>query len=162
MTNAFDFTHKTIEGREQPLSDYRGKVLLLVNVASRCGLTPQYTALEELHRSFKDRGLAVLGFPCNQFAEQEPATEAEIKQFCSTRYDVSFPLFSKLEVNGDGRHPLYAWLSEQVTQPDGPGNIKWNFAKFLIGRDGQVLARFSPATAPATPSVVSAIEAALG
>jgi glutathione peroxidase len=162
MTSAHDFTHKTIDGKDISLADYRGRVLLLVNVASRCGLTPQYTALEELYRGMKDRGFAVLGFPCNQFGGQEPGTEAEIQQFCSTKYDVSFPLFSKLDVNGKTRHPLYAWLTEQPTQPDGPGDVKWNFAKFLVGRDGLLIARFGPTTAPTASSVVDAIETALG
>jgi glutathione peroxidase len=162
MPTAHEFTHKTIDGQDKSLADYRGKVLLLVNVASRCGLTPQYAALEELYRGMKDRGLVVLGLPCNQFAGQEPGTEAEIQQFCSTKYDVSFPLFSKLEVNGPGRHPLYEWLTAEPTAPDGPGDIKWNFAKFLIGRDGKVVARFGPTTAPTAPTVVEAIEAALG
>jgi glutathione peroxidase len=162
MTSAHDFTHKTIDGKDCSLASYRGKVVLLVNVASRCGLTPQYAALEELYRGMKDRGLAVLGFPCNQFGGQEPGTEAEIQQFCSTKYDVSFPLFSKLEVNGKDRHPLYAWLTEQATQPDGAGDVKWNFAKFLVDKDGKLIARFGPTTAPTAPSVVDAIEAALG
>jgi glutathione peroxidase len=162
MTSAYDFTQKTIDGKDSSLADYRGKVVLIVNVASRCGLTPQYAGLEELYRGMKDRGFAVLGFPCNQFGAQEPGTEAEIQQFCSTKYDVTFPLFSKLEVNGKGRHPLYGWLTEQATQPDGAGDIKWNFAKFLVGRDGKLLARFAPATAATAPTVVDAIEAALG
>jgi glutathione peroxidase len=162
MTSAYDFNHKTIDGQDKSLADYRGQVLLLVNVASRCGLTPQYTALEELYRGMKDRGFAVLGFPCNQFAGQEPGTEAEIKDFCSTKFDVSFPLFSKLDVNGKARHPLYAWLTEQATKPDGPGDIKWNFGKFLVGRDGEVIARFGPTTAPTAPAIVDAIENALG
>jgi glutathione peroxidase len=162
MTTAHEFSHSTIDGQPKALSDYRGKVLLIVNVASRCGLTPQYTALEELYRGMKDRGLEVLGFPCNQFAGQEPGTEAEIKQFCESKYDVSFPLFSKLDVNGANRHPLYAWLTAQATKPDGPGDVKWNFGKFLIGRDGNVVARFTPKTSPTAPDVVDAIEAALG
>jgi len=137
-------------------------VLLVVNVASRCGLTPQYTALEDLYRGMKDRGLVVLGFPCNQFGAQEPGSEAEIKQFCSTRYDVTFPMFSKLEVNGSARHPLYALLTTQPTAPDGPGDVKWNFAKFLIDREGKIAARFSPTTPPTSPDVVDAVERALG
>jgi glutathione peroxidase len=162
MTTVHEFSHPTIDGHSKELSDYRGKVLLVVNVASRCGLTPQYTALEELYRGMKARGLEVLGFPCNQFAGQEPGTEAEIKQFCESKYDISFPLFSKLDVNGSERHPLYAWLTAQATTPEGPGDVKWNFAKFLIGRDGKVVARFSPTTAPTAPAIVNAIEAALG
>jgi glutathione peroxidase len=162
MTTAYDFEQKTIDGEPKSLADYRGKALLLVNVASKCGLTPQYTGLEELYRGMKDRGLLVLGFPCNQFAGQEPGTEAEIKQFCSTSYDVTFPLFAKLDVNGAARHPLYAWLTAQPTQPDGPGDIKWNFGKFLIDRQGNVAARFSPTTSPTSPDVVEAIERVLG
>lgn len=161
MTTAHDFEHQTIDGQQRSLAEYRGKALLLVNVASQCGLTPQYAGLEELYRAMKDRGLEVLGFPCNQFGAQEPGTEAEIKQFCETRFDVSFPLFAKLEVNGEARHPLYAWLTTQETRPDGSGNIKWNFAKFVVGRNGEVVARFSPTTAPNDESVLQAIERAL-
>jgi glutathione peroxidase len=161
MTTAHDFELDDIAGRKVSLADYRGKAVLIVNVASKCGLTPQYTGLEELYRANKERGLVVLGLPCNQFAGQEPGTEAEIKDFCESRYDVTFPLFSKLEVNGENRHPLYAWLTEQPTQPDGPGDIKWNFAKFLIGKNGDVVARFAPTTAPASESVVEAVDRAL-
>jgi glutathione peroxidase len=161
MTNAYDFEHKTIDGADKALSDYRGKALLVVNVASRCGLTPQYTALEELYRGMKDRGLLVLGFPCNQFAGQEPGTEAEIKQFCSTQYDVTFPLFGKLDVNGASRHPLYAWLTAQPTKPEGPGDVTWNFGKFLIDREGNVAARFSPTTSPTSPDLIDAVERVL-
>jgi glutathione peroxidase len=162
MSTLYDFEHKSINGEQQSLADYRGKVALVVNVASKCGLTPQYEGLEELYRSYKDRGLTVLGFPCNQFAGQEPGTEQEIQSFCSTKYDVSFPLFSKLEVNGPARHPLYAWLTSEETQPDAAGDVKWNFAKFLVGRDGKVVARFSPTAAPKAPEVVEAVEKALG
>ena len=161
MTSAYDFHHNTIDGQDKSLADYRGQVLLLVNVASRCGLTPQYTALEDLYRGMKDRGFAVLGFPCNQFGAQEPGTEAEIRDFCSTKYDVSFPLFSKLEVNGAARHPLYAWMTAQATKPEGPGDVRWNFGKFLIGRDGQVVARFGPQVTPDDPALVAAVEKAL-
>jgi glutathione peroxidase len=162
MTSAHDFEHDTIDGRRCSLADYKGKALLIVNVASRCGLTPQYKGLEELYREMKDKGLVVLGFPCNQFGGQEPGGEAEIQEFCSTRYDVTFPLFSKLEVNGPSRHPLYGWLTEQATQPDGSGDIKWNFAKFVVGRNGKVLARFAPPTSPSAPEVRQSIESALG
>ncbi len=161
MTTAHDFELNDIAGRKVSLADYRGKAVLIVNVASKCGLTPQYTGLEELYRANKERGLVVLGLPCNQFAGQEPGTETEIKDFCESRYDVTFPLFSKLEVNGQNRHPLYAWLTEQPTQPDGPGDIKWNFAKFLIGKNGDVVARFAPTTAPASEAVVEAVDRAL-
>ena len=143
------------------ISDFKGKVLLVVNVASKCGLTPQYEELEALHEKYSDQGLAVLGFPCNQFGKQEPGTDAEIAEFCSATYKVKFPMFSKIEVNGAGRHPLYAFLTAQQTQPEGPGDIKWNFGKFLIDRSGNVVARFSPPTAPVSEEVVSAIEKAL-
>jgi glutathione peroxidase len=161
IMNAHDFKAKTIDGEEQSLGDYSGKVLLVVNVASQCGLTPHYAGLQELYQSFRDRGLVVLGFPCNQFGSQEPGTEADIKTFCETRYGVDFPMFAKVDVNGPNRHPLYEYLTKQATQPDGAGDIQWNFAKFLIDRSGQVVARFAPPTAPAAEEIVSAIEKAL-
>lgn len=161
MANVYDFSLRTIDGTPQTLGDFRGKVLLIVNTASQCGLTPQYTALEKLYRDHKSKGLVVLGFPCNDFAAQEPATEAEIKSFCSTKYNVSFPMFAKVKVLGDGRTPLYAHLTTQNTQPEGPGDVSWNFAKFLIGKNGEVLARFSPRTAPDAPEVLSAIQRAI-
>ncbi len=160
--NIYDFSLKNIDGTETSLGDYRGKALLVVNVASRCGLTPQYTALEALHQDLKGRGFEVLGFPCNQFGAQEPGSEAEIKEFCSTQYDVTFPLFSKIDVNGKGRHPLYEWLTSQATKPDGAGDIPWNFTKFVIGKDGEIAARFSPKPAPDDPELKKAIERALG
>jgi glutathione peroxidase len=158
----YDYTAQTIDGAEQPLRNYAGKVLLVVNVASQCGLTPHYAGLQELYDTFRDRGLVVLGFPCNQFGAQEPGTESQIKQFCETRYGVTFPLFAKIDVNGATRHPLYAHLTAQLTQPDGPGDIVWNFAKFLIDRRGNVAARFAPPTAPVSEEVVSAVEKLLG
>ena len=161
MANAHDFSARTIEGKDRKLSEYEGKLLLVVNVASQCGLTPQYEALEEIYRRYRDRGLEVLGFPCNQFAGQEPGSEAEIQNFCSTRFDVTFPLFSKVEVNGAARHPLYGFLTAQASQPDGPGDIQWNFAKFLCDRSGHVVARFAPTTAPAAPELMQAIEGLL-
>ncbi len=161
MATIYDFTLPSIDGSPKSLGDYRGKVLLLVNVASRCGLTPQYTALEALHQEYKDDGFSVLGFPCNDFAGQEPGTEAEIQSFCSTNYGVTFPLFAKLKVLGDERAPLYAYLTQQQTSPDGPGEVAWNFAKFLIGKDGTVVARFGPKVAPSAPEVEAAIEHAL-
>lgn len=161
MANAHDFTLKTIDGKPLPLSEYRGKVLLVVNVASKCGLTPQYTALEALYRGHKAKGFEVLGFPCNDFAGQEPASEAEIQTFCSTKYDVTFPMFAKVKVLGDAREPLFAHLTTQPTKPEGPGDISWNFGKFVIGKNGDVVARFSPRTAPDAPEVVAAIEGAL-
>ena len=160
MTSLHDFQVKTIDGQNKSLRDYAGHPLLVVNVASRCGLTPQYTALEALYQRFKGRGFTVLGFPCNDFGAQEPGTEAEIKTFCESKYNVTFPLFSKLHVKGSERAPLYEFLTSQATAPDGPGDIAWNFAKFLIGSDGRVLARFNPQTAPDAPDVISAIEAA--
>jgi len=161
MANVYDFSAKTIDGTDKKLGDYKGKVLLVVNVASKCGLTPQYTGLEEVYRRFRGRGLEILGFPCNQFAGQEPGTEAEIQTFCSTHYDVTFPLFAKIDVNGDKRHPLYGYLTTQSSAPDGPGDIQWNFAKFLVGKSGDVVARFSPTATPTSDEVVNAIEAAL-
>jgi glutathione peroxidase len=155
------FTAMSIDGEERSLRDYAGKMVLVVNVASQCGLTPHYRGLQELYENYRDRGLVVLGFPCNQFGAQEPGSEAEIKTFCETRYGVTFPLFAKIEVNGPGRHPLYAFLTEQPTQPDGPGDIQWNFAKFLVDRSGNVAARFVPATKPVSDEIVSAIETAL-
>ncbi|MFT3926810.1 MAG: glutathione peroxidase [Myxococcales bacterium] len=162
MTTIHDFKLKTIDGQMKSLADYRGKVLLVVNVASRCGLTPQYKALEEVYREYQEDGFEVLGFPCNDFAGQEPAAEAEIKTFCSTNYDVTFPLFGKVKVLGDQKDPLYDYLTKQATQPDGPGDISWNFAKFVIGKDGQVVARFSPKVAPDDADIAEAIERALG
>lgn len=162
MTTLHDFTLPTLEGDERSLSEHAGKVALVVNVASACGLTPQYEGLEKLQRSLGERGFVVLGFPCNQFGAQEPGTAEQIREFCSTRYDVSFPMYGKLEVNGANRSPLYAWLTSEATAPDGPGDVKWNFAKFLVGRDGKVIARFAPTVAPTSPELVEAIERALG
>lgn len=161
MTTVHDFRARTIDGQEQSLRDYAGKVLLVVNVASQCGLTPHYGGLQELYDNFRDRGFVVLGFPCNQFGGQEPGSEAAIKTFCETRYGVTFPMFAKIEVNGADRHPLYDFLTAQFTQPDGAGDIQWNFAKFLIDRSGNVIARFAPATAPVSEEIVGAIESAL-
>lgn len=161
MTTVHEFSATTIDGDDKSLGDFAGKTLLVVNVASECGLTPQYKGLEELHRKYKGRGFAVLGFPCNQFAGQEPGSEDEIKSFCETRYDVTFPLFSKIDVNGEDRHPLYQFLTAQATQPDGPGDIKWNFAKFVVDKKGNVVARFDPATEPTDKDVTTVIEEAL-
>lgn len=154
-----DLTVKDIAGQDVKLDAYRGKVLLVVNVASRCGLTKQYTALEALYSKNKDAGLVVFGFPCNQFGGQEPGTNEEIQEFCSTKFKVTFPLFDKIEVNGAGRHPLYTALSGE-TSPF-PGKIGWNFTKFLVGRDGTILARFDSRTAPDAPELLAAVEAAL-
>lgn len=156
-----DFEMKTIDGKAQKLADYRGKVLLVVNVASKCGLTPHYKGLEALYEEKKGAGFAVLGFPCNQFGSQEPGSDADVATFCSTSYGVTFPMFSKIDVNGAGRAPLYAWLSTEKTKPDGPGDVAWNFAKFVVGKDGAVKARFNPRIEPNDPALRGAIEAAL-
>jgi glutathione peroxidase len=148
MSTAFDFSAADIDGVPRDLSAYRGSVLLVVNTASKCGFTPQYTGLEELWRKYKDQGLAVLGFPCDQFGHQEPGDENEIRNFCSLNYDVSFPMFSKVEVNGDGAHPFYQWLKKEKPGLLGIGAIKWNFTKFLVGRDGKVIKRYAPTDKP--------------
>ena len=148
MTTAFDFSATTLEGDEQALKAYKGKAMLVVNVASKCGFTPQYTGLEALYRKFKDDGLVVLGFPCDQFGHQEPGDADEIRNFCSLEYDVTFPLFAKIEVNGEKAHPLYRWLKGEKPGFLGSEGIKWNFTKFLIGRDGKVLKRYAPTDSP--------------
>lgn len=150
---------KDIDGKDTSLAAYKGKVLLIVNVASKCGYTPQYKSLEAVYEKYKDKGLAVLGFPCNQFGGQEPGTNEEIKQFCSSKYNVTFPMFDKLEVNGPNRHPLYTALAG--TSSPYPGDIKWNFNKFLIGRDGKILKRFDSNVKPDSPELTAAIESAL-
>jgi glutathione peroxidase len=156
-----DFTVKDIDGKDVKLADYQGKVLLIVNVASKCGLTPQYAGLQDLYEKYKDKGLVVLGFPANEFGAQEPGTNAEIKQFCTSKYDVSFPMFSKIVVKGQGIHPLYQFLTSKETNPEFAGEIGWNFAKFLVGRDGKVIDRFDPRTAPDDAKLVAAVERAL-
>jgi len=161
MTTFHDFTLKTIDGEDQPLSEYEGKAVLVVNVASKCGLTPQYEGLQKLHEERADDGLVVAGIPCNQFGKQEPGTHEEIKQFVSEKYGVTFPMFGKVDVNGEDRHPLYAWLTAQDTSPDGAGDIAWNFAKFVIGKDGRVKARFEPQTATDDDALRKAIDEAL-
>ena len=161
MPTLYDFSLKTIDGTERALGDYRGKALLIVNVASRCGLTPQYAELQKLHAEYASHGFAVLGFPCNQFGGQEPGSDGEVKAFCATSYGVTFPMFSKIDVNGHGRAPLYGWLTGQATKPDGPGDIKWNFAKFVVDRAGSVIARFEPATSPSAPELRTAIQNAI-
>ena len=148
MTTVHDFTVRTIEGTEQSLGDHRGKVLLIVNVASRCGLTPQYTALEALQRKHAARGFSVLGFPCNQFGGQEPGTEAQILEFCTLNYEVSFPMYGKVEVNGEGTHPLYAHLKSEAPGLLGSESLKWNFTKFLVDREGRVVRRYAPTDSP--------------
>lgn len=159
---ALDFKVKTIDGETVDLKEYQGKVVLVVNVASECGLTPQYAGLQELYDRYKDKGFVVLAFPCNQFGSQEPGSEAEIKQFCSTKYNVNFPMFSKVDVNGDDAAPFYKYLTSKDVKPVGSGKISWNFEKFLINRDGQLVGRFSPRTAPGDVELIKAIEAELG
>jgi glutathione peroxidase len=146
--NIYDFEVTTLDGERQTLAGYRGQVLLIVNVASQCGFTSQYAGLEALYRRYRERGLVVLGFPCNQFGRQEPGDAAEIRAFCSTRYEVSFPLFAKIEVNGPGAHPLFQYLKAQKKGLLGSEAIKWNFTKFLVGRDGAVLERYAPTDTP--------------
>ncbi len=155
----YDIPLKDINGKDTTLAAYKGKVLLIVNVASHCGFTPQYKGLEATYKKYADRGFTVLGFPCNQFGAQEPGTDAEIVQFCTSKYDVTFPLFDKIEVNGPNRHPLYVALAGP--ESPFPGNITWNFNKFLIGRDGKILKRFDSKATPESPEVTQAIESAL-
>jgi glutathione peroxidase len=150
---------KDIDGKATSLSPYKGQVILIVNVASHCGFTPQYAALEALYQKYKSQGLVICGFPCNQFGGQEPGSDTEIKQFCTATYNVTFPMFDKLEVNGDNRHPLYVLLAGQDSP--FPGNIRWNFTKFLIGRDGKILNRFDSKVKPDSDEVNKAVEAAL-
>lgn len=161
MATFHDFTVSTLEGTPRPLASYAGQVLLVTNVASRCGLTPQYAALEALHRELSPRGGSVLGFPCNDFAGQEPGTADEIRAFCSTSYDVTFPLFAKVKVLGDDRAPVYAFLTSADAAPKGAGDVTWNFEKFVVGKDGQVLARFAPNVTPDDPELRAVIERAL-
>lgn len=144
-----DFSANRLDGHKQSLADYAGKVVMVVNVASQCGFTPQYEGLEALYRQYKDRGLVILGFPCNQFGEQEQGTNAEIAQFCSLNFGVSFPMFERVDVNGKDALPLFDWLRASAPGLLGSEAIKWNFTKFLVGRDGRVIARYAPATEPA-------------
>jgi glutathione peroxidase len=161
MTKLSEIPLKTLSGEDASLAGHAGKALLVVNVASQCGLTPQYAQLEELQRTYGERGFSVLGFPCNQFLGQEPGTADEIATFCSVNYGVSFPLFEKIEVNGEDRHPLYAELTQAADAEGHTGDIRWNFEKFLVSPSGEVVARFSPITTPDDPAVVGAIEANL-
>ena len=156
-----DIDLQTLSGDAATLGDFAGSTILVVNVASQCGLTPQYAGLQRLYDQFADRGLVVAGFPCNQFGEQEPGTSEEISDFCSVNYGVTFPMFAKIDVNGPDRHPLYTELTEVNDAEGKAGDIQWNFEKFLVGPDGKVLARFRPLTEPEAPEVVSAIEASL-
>jgi glutathione peroxidase len=156
-----DFTVNDISGKPVDLSQYKGKVVLVVNVASFCGNTKQYKPLEEMYQKYKGQGFVVLGFPANEFGKQEPGSNEEIQKFCTEKYSVDFPMFSKIVVKGEGIAPLYQFLTDSETDPKYPGPINWNFEKFLIGRDGQVINRFKPKTDPSSPEVVGAIEAAL-
>jgi glutathione peroxidase len=153
----YDIPIKTLDGEESSLGEYKGKVLLAVNVASKCGLTPQYTGLENLQKTYADRGFSVVGFPCNQFLGQEPGTAEEIQTFCSTNYGVTFPLYEKIEVNGDNRHPIYEELTQTADAEGKAGDITWNFEKFLIGRDGTIT-RFRPQVEPEDPAIIESIE----
>lgn len=148
MTTAHDFSARDIDGNEQALSQYKGEALLIVNVASKCGFTKQYTGLEALQKQFHGKGFEVLGFPCDQFGHQEPGDEAEIKNFCTLTYDVTFPMFAKINVNGSGTHPLYEWLKKEKPGLLGIGAIKWNFTKFLVDGDGNVVKRYAPSDEP--------------
>ncbi|MEV8558195.1 glutathione peroxidase [Streptomyces sp. NPDC051917] len=162
MTNVLNVDIDALTGGPADLTQYAGKAVLIVNVASKCGLTPQYTGLEKLQERYADRGFTVLGVPCNQFLGQEPGSAEEIAEFCSATYGVTFPLTEKVEVNGEGRHPLYERLVDVADTEGHSGDIRWNFEKFLIGRDGTVVARFSPQTEPESDAIVTAIEAQLG
>ena len=159
--SVLDFTVKDIDGKDVDLTRYKGNVLLMVNVASRCGYTPQYQGLESIYRKYKEKGFVVLAFPANEFGGQEPGTESEIKQFCTSKYDVSFDLFSKIIAKGDGQHPLFRFLTSKETDPEFAGDIKWNFTKFLISRDGKIVRRFEPKDKPEDPAMIEAIEAEL-
>ena len=148
MTSFYEFTAPLLDGTPKAMADYQGKVVLIVNVASKCGYTPQYQGLEALWRKYQDKGLVILGFPCNQFGEQEPGSATDIAQFCSTTYNVSFPIFGKIDVNGDHAHPLYEYLKHAAKGVLGTESVKWNFTKFLVDRQGKVVHRFAPETTP--------------
>lgn len=148
MTTIYDFTVPRLDGTPEDLGQYAGRVLLIVNTASECGFTPQYKGLEALYRDYRERGLTVLGFPCNQFGGQEPGENSEIARFCEVNYGVTFPMFAKIDVNGDSAHPLYAWLKKEAPGVLGSERIKWNFTKLLVDRDGRVVGRFAPTTTP--------------
>ena len=161
MNSIYDFSLKDIDHKEINLSQYRGKVVLVVNVASRCGYTPQYEGLQKVYMKYKDRGFVILGFPANNFMGQEPGTDEEIKTFCSAKYNVTFPIFSKISVKGDDIHPLYKFLTSKETNPEFGGDIKWNFSKFLVDKSGKIIARFEPKVTPESDTVTQAIEKAL-
>ena len=160
--SVYDIPISALDGTPGKFAEQQGKVALVVNVASQCGLTPQYEGLERIHEQYADRSFSVIGVPCNQFLEQEPGSADEIQLFCSSTYGVTFPLLEKVDVNGDAKHPLYAALEQTADAEGVDGDIRWNFEKFLVGRDGAVIARFAPTVDPEDPAVVSAIEAALG
>ena len=160
-SGVYQFTLNSIDGRPAPLAHYAGKVLLLVNVASKCGYTPQYKELEQLYEKYKETGLVVIGFPANNFGGEEPGKDEEIKDFCSRTYNVTFPMYSKVSVKGDNTTPLYQFLTDTAANPTTGGEIKWNFTKFLVGRNGRVIARFEPMVKPDEAQVISAIEKAL-
>jgi len=160
-SSVYDFTLNSIDGQPAPISAYKGKVLLLVNVASKCGFTPQYAGLESIYEKYRDQGLVVIGFPANNFLGQEPGTNEEIKTFCSRTYNVKFPMYSKISVKNDDKAPLYQFLTDKSTNPEFAGEIKWNFTKFLVDRNGKIIARFEPGVKPDSPEVVSAIEKAV-
>jgi glutathione peroxidase len=157
----YDFTVKDIDGKNVSLSRYEGKVLLIVNVASRCGNTPQYADLEELYRRYKEQGFMILGFPANNFRAQEPGTDPEIKKFCTINYNVTFDMFSKISVKGSDQHPLYTFLTSAETNPEYAGDVKWNFQKYLVGRNGNVIAKFMPNVEPLSPDATRALDNAL-
>ena len=160
-SSVHDFTLNAIDGQAAPLAAYKGQVLILVNVASKCGYTPQYAGLEKLYQSYKDRGLVVLGFPANNFGGQEPGTNEEIRAFCSRTYNVTFPMYAKSSVKGDDANPLYRFLTDKNANPATGGDVRWNFTKFLVGKDGKVIARFEPNVAPDSTELTQAIERAL-
>jgi len=160
--NIYDFTMNSIDGKPVSLKSYKGKVVLLVNVASKCGFTPQYAGLESLYEKYKDRGFVIVGVPANNFMQQEPGTNEEIKTFCSRKYNVSFPMMSKVSVLGEDKTPLYRYLTDRNSDPKFGGDIKWNFTKFLFDRNGNPVARFEPAVTPDSAEVQSAVESALG
>lgn len=159
MSSIYDFEARQINGQDIPLSEYRGKVMLIVNTASQCGFTPQFGGLEELHKAYTGKGLVVLGFPCNQFGSQDPGADGEIAEFCQVNYGVSFPMMGKIDVNGPAAHPLYKWLSSEAPGLLGSKAIKWNFTKFLVGKDGQVIRRYAPTDEPG--GLAKDVEAAL-
>ncbi|MGE5608792.1 MAG: glutathione peroxidase [Bacillota bacterium] len=156
--SVLDFTVKDIDGQSVDLAKYKGQVLLIVNTASKCGYTPQYEDLQKVYEKYRDKGLAILAFPANEFGQQEPGTDSQIKEFCSSNYHVTFDLFSKIVVKGDQQHPLYQFLTREQTNPDFGGAIKWNFTKFLVSREGKVVARFEPKAKPSDEQVIKAIE----